>query len=559
MMVEQVRWPALSGGIIPDSLQLQRAVWGKVHGAASDFRWIAAGGFNPQKARLERELRVGGEEQLQSFPLWRSLGSSHYAVSAYPSRATDAQGRTGFLEKQVLRWRRAPHVPAALGAFKLLPLVASYSDEVWWDKRYDPRWEERDFVIALADHDESVLDTQALSAAISTSIDALRTAIDEEALGAVYAGILAGQRPTALLLHGKPLPHVALPALLLPLPREYADQLSLAGWLPSQRAAADKLRQQWDVVGVDDSTPSWDPGVVAGKEIRAKAERMARALLAGDPSRLIARNHVPVPPEPAREGPKGQVRLTLWGPSAAGKTAMLAMLYLEASSQQSSQSDSWRVFPTEESMEFIQQKRHEMETMLRFPPPTQPGEGDRIDYRFCRSDGSQEASLCLEDRAGKEWEVLDDDGKRRIAEANGVAFLFDPTRGEKVLSEELCNTLEGGHVAGRRGAERDPRPIAVCLSKSDLLIETSDDLVWARDDPDDFVREHINPKLLLEIDRFCLNYRLFPVSAIGVNLCRGRVEPVFFYDDTLTPRLLGRGKPFNLMAPFTWLINEVTK
>jgi hypothetical protein len=36
----------------------------------------------------------------------------------------------------------------------------------------------------------------------------------------------------------------------------------------------------------------------------------------------------------------------------------------------------------------------------------------------------------------------------------------------------------------------------------------------------------------------------------------GAIEPVFFYDEALRPRI-NSGPPFNLMAPIDWLIREL--
>ncbi len=105
---------------------------------------------------------------------------------------------------------------------------------------------------------------------------------------------------------------------------------------------------------------------------------------------------------------------------------------------------------------------------------------------------------------------------------------------------------------------KDDRPIAVCVSKADVLIESPQDLRRAREDPDGFVREHDRMGLVRALDRFCSNYRLFPVSAAGVLLHRGVIEPMVFYDEKLVPRVRPGGELLNLMEPFTWLLDQVT-
>src|SRR5262249_1710328 len=107
----------------------------------------------------------------------------------------------------------------------------------------------------------------------------------------------------------------------------------------------------------------------------------------------------------------------------------------------------------------------------------------------------------------------------------------------------------------------DDRPVAVCLSKADLLIRTVDDLHWARTEPDEFVRryEHMDLKELLHKFRgnYPDNYRFFPISAAGFRVEYGVVESVVFYDENLHPRLAPGGTPLNVMSPFSWLLDQV--
>jgi hypothetical protein len=113
-------------------------------------------------------------------------------------------------------------------------------------------------------------------------------------------------------------------------------------------------------------------------------------------------------------------------------------------------------------------------------------------------------------------------------------------------------------VASGRIGRKDERPIAVCLSKADTLIRTPADFRRAIEWPDDFVREHLDPGLVRPLERLCANYRLFPISAAGVRLRYGAIEPVVFLDENLEPRICPGGRPFNLMAPFTWLLQQLT-
>ncbi|MDQ3280769.1 MAG: hypothetical protein M3Q69_05085 [Acidobacteriota bacterium] len=276
-------WPALQAGgrPLPSVLHYERAVFGKVHGAPSDFRWIARtrrfaeGATDPQ-----RELNIGGEDVPSTFQAWRCLGDRYFAVSVYPSRSVDAAGRRGFLEKQVLEWRRPPDVPAALGALVLLPHVAAMSDAIWWHRLGEENWSRPDAWLTLddADHEAIELDEGAIAAAIDRGRDALRAAAGSQALTQFYAQIVNGRRPAFLSEVSAPLPPEALASLLLSLPRELADGISISGWVPSARPSLTDLATRWDVL-VAPSRPS--SAIVAQPSERAWA--MAEDLLAAEP------------------------------------------------------------------------------------------------------------------------------------------------------------------------------------------------------------------------------------------------------------------------------------
>lgn len=257
-----------------------------------------------------------------------------------------------------------------------------------------------------------------------------------------------------------------------------------------------------------------------------------------------------------RSSPNGDpgVELTLWGPSAAGKTALLAQLYIESEQE----SSAWEIFPTPESLEFIRQMRARMTVTNFFPSATSVGMVERIVYRFHHRASGAETTLVMEDRAGKDYEDLEDETRDRLATAAGLVLLFDPLRSPAALEQEVWDTLESVHVAAGRGAQKDDRPIAVCLSKADLLLRGPADLERAIATPDSFVRDRAGASLLRALDRFCGEYRLFPVSAAGVRTSFGVIEPLVFFDEDFNPRICPEGgRPFNLMAPFAWLLDRV--
>ncbi len=558
-------WPALDllGQQLPSELPYQRAVWGKVHGAATDYRWIAAtGSFAQGQQGVERQLVLGTEDAPHKSQHWRTTGGVHYALQCYPSRAVDAAGRSGLLEKQVLEWRREPAVPAVLGSLALLPWIADWTDEVWWPARGEPRLLESDFTLELdaATCPPVPVSAEAVARAIASGIEQLQQLVSVEVLGELYARLLSGQRGVPLGGLEAPLAPEALAALALPLPRKLADRLSLAGWLPSTRVDPAALADSWDLVaaGDPDLVPAGDTAPDPGRLRRGL--RMAKALFDRDPGRLdaSAAKFVDASGEPP-------VQLALWGPSAAGKTVLLAQLYLyieKAGSAEDAPADrkvaAWKILPTRKSRKFIDKMRDQMYRKNLFPPPTAVGGSERIVYNFRNVETGVKAALAVEDRAGVDFESLQKDAQERLRQAEGLVLLFDPTRDRTQLEIEVARTLEEVHVESDRDGDLDDRPIAVCISKADVLIHSPSDLDRARSDPDGFVRERVDPILVDVLERFCSNYQLFPVSAAGVRVRHGVVEPTVFFDESLTPRIGRTGRPFNLMAPFAWALDQIS-
>ncbi len=548
-------WPALDAGDhpFPQRLGYERAVWGKVHASPGDYRWIAASpSFAPALQQIERELQLGSEDVPERATHWRNTGEHCLAMVCYPSRAADAAGRSNFLEKQILAWRRPAEVPAVLGALLLLPRIAQADDDIWWDKPAQSRWSEDDTLsIPPEDHPPVPVSPDTLAEAVARGTAELRAALHEDSLTDLYAHILAGHRAVPLAGLAAPLGPEAVAALLLPLPRALADGYSVAGWLPSRRLPdLAELQRCWGVV-LGGATLPPPPPVSPSPEQRRQAQTLAQAILANDPAILTGAPTPAAAPVAVSGGPS-PIRLAMWGPSSAGKTALLAKLYLEDDEE-----IDWEVFPTATSLQFIQDMRAHMRTSNAFPPAT-TGSVEQIEYQFRHRLAGTEASLRLEDRAGSESEKLTDAIRVQLGEAHGLVLVFDPLAEGSSLESQVWRTLEHVHVASGRRVHKDSRPIAVCVSKADVLIETIDDLRSAREDPDGFVRRRDRMGLVKALDRFCSNYRLFPVSAAGIRVRHGVIEPVVFYDEGLSPRLCPGGRPLNVKAPFAWLLEQVT-
>ena len=273
-------WKALLGdGLAPDDLNVERAIRGKVHGAVSDFRWIAATpGLDPQAHGLTSELLLGSEDVPAKAACWRALESGYCAVSCYPSRARDVSGRSGFLEKQVLAWHPGAEIPATLGALLLLPRVATFDDHDWWDQADDPCWSRPGFSLTLAA--EPPVAVEDLEAVIERGRAALRKALrNVEDLARLYSTLLSPGRRLAFLPGlERPLPPEALAVLLLPLPREIADHRSIAGWNVSSRI--DRELFPWDVLVCDQIPAALRSG--REPEITEEGLQAAQDLLGGE-------------------------------------------------------------------------------------------------------------------------------------------------------------------------------------------------------------------------------------------------------------------------------------
>ncbi len=539
-------WPALEGGSLPSKISYERGIWGKLPGAPSDFRWIATTPSFP--GQLEKQLVLGSEDTPRKATHWRSLGDGDLclAMAIYPRRSTDSFGRSGFLEKQVFSWRRAS-TPAALGALALLPRVAQTDAGVWWDRSARNSLSGDDALfLSPQDHEPFAVSVEELEETMDAGLVELGRTVSEDALAEFYAHLLSGHRAVPLPGLAAPLGPEALAALLLPLPRVMADSLSLAGWVPSQRISnSGDLQSCWNATLGGDTSLALATALAPDHQERG--HRLARAVISRNPAQVSGR-----PLRLVLAPDRRPIHLALWGASAAGKTALLAQLYLANLGNRTSE---WASYPAPVSGKFFKDMRHLIRTSRKFPPAS-PLTPEPVEYRFLHRQTNLEVPLRLEDRAGSASTELPESMRQHLNAANGLVLLFDPTTQGDTLHGQVLSALES---LNRERAGKDARPIAVCLSKADLLIESVEDLRRASEDPDGFVRRHEQMGLAALLDHYCTNYRFFPVSAAGVRVRYGVVESVVFYDNDLSPRIGPGGSPINVMAPFAWLLEEVTK
>lgn len=248
------------------------------------------------------------------------------------------------------------------------------------------------------------------------------------------------------------------------------------------------------------------------------------------------------------------ISVALWGPTLSGKTSFLAQLYLHPGPFRG----DWDIFPTKESEQFIDEVRLRV-ARSQFPDPTVPGIVRNVTYGFRNTRTGQEATLFVEDRAGRESTELDENAKTRLNQASGLVVLFDPERHLRDLEQQIELTLGRLHVARGGGFQKDSRPIAVCLSKADCLIKTPNDLKRAQTQPREFVMENVPRDAIAWLSNFCSNFELFPISSLGVRVRFGVVEQVVFYDEECRPRIGAGAEPINLIEPFTWIFRKLNE
>lgn len=278
------QWPALSGlERVPARAQVpcDRGVWGKIHQAATDYRWIGRSpGFGAGLRRPEEVLAVGPVEVPRRAFGWRVLDRRRFALVTAASRAVDRAQRSGFLESEILEltaladdWPLAAQALAALDTLEAAPVV---------------EWGLAAESLALAAEAERrlpappnlVLDSSKLTEIVARGRAGLATraalADGRHRLVALYDRLLSGRAPgVAWWATGEPLGAAALGCLLLPLPAERARHLSLLGWVFAPRVDPATFANRWDLVVTPDEPPS-TPG-----QPSAEAERLVDLLLEG--------------------------------------------------------------------------------------------------------------------------------------------------------------------------------------------------------------------------------------------------------------------------------------
>ncbi|MBL8213834.1 MAG: hypothetical protein JNK87_24160 [Bryobacterales bacterium] len=280
-------WPALQNGSVSPGkvIRAERAISGKVHGTVG-FRWIARSpGFEGAALRVDRALLLSLEDAPASMPAWRFFKGHYYAVWAYRSSASDAAGRSNFLEKQILEWKPVPGIPPVAAALVLLNRASQLTEDDWINAAADPAWNEKDHFLEIEPIEEQ-LQSESLSKLIEAGSTEL-SALPAPAIEAFYAALRLGIKPAPLPHDRKPLSPLALACLLLPLSSQTADRLSLAGWTPSTVVDPGD-GERWDGTARLDKQPAIDH-ISEADRCRAEAIRTFTPALASRPLPSVER------------------------------------------------------------------------------------------------------------------------------------------------------------------------------------------------------------------------------------------------------------------------------
>jgi hypothetical protein len=294
-MTLAINWPALTDvHQTAASLNYERAAYGKVHNAPTDYRWMARSSGLGQIAGLEKLLALGSEKAASLF-CWRATADRYYAVHCYPSRAVDRDHRRGFLERQVVCISRAgAAMPVPWIALAALSKVAEFTGGPWTQSWQDRRWEDPEHSEPFYAEDllPIRIEKDAMQKGMQVALDVLKETVAMQAdalesLTLFYAALLSNNRPAPLIGVAGIFPPAAFAALLLPLPANVAAEISIAGGVPSTDLPQSSSRN-WDAIVTTEGGPVFWPAEIQVKHsVLEQARRIARALVSNNPAELL--------------------------------------------------------------------------------------------------------------------------------------------------------------------------------------------------------------------------------------------------------------------------------
>ncbi len=571
-------WPAFDGlgGGKRWKLRCGVGVWCSGPGEGS-ARWVAASpGFDSEARASAEAIYLGREDRPRRSLALRLSAQCCQVLRADPD---DWEARHGnrVLDRVVLDWRNPRGLPGCLAALALLPEVARLHADAL-GKTAQPG---ADGIGSLRDQDVYI-DELAVSEGVAAGCTALAAAIDLDALTTVYADLVAGNRFVLLPPATEVLSPEALACLLLPVPRALADGCTLLSALPSSGVDTSGLLRDgalggrgWHLLGPGAVAPSALPSPERAPDAaqRKLAASMAGAVLAGEPDLLSesadtgAGTGAGASPEtsPAAAsveprsaaGRAGTRELRLWGATSTGKTVYLAQLYLNHREYRCGEDEAWSVrLPPGTDPKLYANHLEDFLSHNRFPDRTAPGLRLPAEYHLVERHSGRSTVIAMEDRSGEDYQAFGPEVAEALAAADGLMLLLDPLRDRAVQDEEVLRGLFALQQA-RGSIGSDPRPLAVCVSKCDDFVHDVSSYRRVSTDAEDLLRNRIGKPICEALRHHFDNYKVFAISAAGLRLRHGAVEPGVFYDESLSLRINFEAEPINLLEPLLWLLKQL--
>jgi hypothetical protein len=350
-----------------------------------------------------------------------------------------------------------------------------------------------------------------------------------------------------------------------------------------QAAGAIDEVMRWHVSGFDDDAPQALSGWhhEPSDEHRRLAEAMTRALQRADPTELDRPASVaavaPRQPPPGRgeadrhraaaisaavpepSSPADTRELRIWGSASAGKTVYLSQLFMKH--RHGGDSDWCVRLPAgsdPETVQFYEARLERFKKDNAFPAPTSRGDVKEIVYHLVNERTGQRVGIAMEDRPGADFENVDADMARRLAAADGLLMLLDPRRDPADQTHEVLKTLLAMQQV-RMDDGRDPRPLAVCISKCDELVGSAEAYRIALQTPEMLPGIALATSVREALVHYFETWRVFALSAAGLRRRHGAVEPGVFYDESFKLRINADAEPLNLLEPLLWLLEHVDR
>lgn len=550
-------------------LEYELGIWGKFQGTTKDYNFIAnTNNFHMFASDYQERYYLGNLDQIDksSTFMWKLRGKAVSAASISLTQRKDDKNRRSTQTIVIQSSTGVDKIPAAIQALYLLPIVEEMqSDEHILNELVGIKNLERekvtDTVLSIdPDYCKAIhLSKEKIISAFQKGLEYVQRHYTETTLIDYYACLLEGGS-SATLSQNKHFPPNIVAVLLSFLPVNMANSFSIAERLPSSRYNNEKIINNWASILSDHNWPhkleELSPNVIEeARNIAAKLKNFS--FITEQAINTLTSSAKNDDIKTVDENDK-TTNITVWGPTASGKTVFLAQLFLEGARFES----DWHVRPmTESAKAFMDGMRKKMRGQNLFPDGTTFEHTDDIELALINEKEGVSARLFMQDRAGGIYSAIGTEIVDILSSSVGLLLLFDPTRDEAVLEDEVWDTLSALQMKLSSDQNRIIQPVAVCLSKADDYIKTLADYRYAIEDPDSFVRSYAKPKLIELLDKYCENYILFPISSVGMKIHSSYVEPVVFYDDKLDSRIIPDDavRSINLLEPFIWLIKNIKR